>query len=118
MKASVQYNDYRGTAAADKSDHFYLNDFLKGKGIDVNKYNCIGAEFYSGDSLSFACRFLCVDNQSNDEKIMRIGFESKMSFEEFFSLFKRFNVVITLAKGSDYSEWKLADKSIMIDDRE
>ena len=29
MKASVQYNDYLGTAAADGSDWIMLNDYLK-----------------------------------------------------------------------------------------
>lgn len=119
MKASVQYNDYIGTAAADKSDHFYLNDFLKGKGVDVNRYNCIGASFYSGDSGFFGCKFICLDTQSNEQKAVAIAFESKnMSCEEFFSLFKRFNVVLTWAKGSDYSQWELDDNTIMIDDRE
>lgn len=119
MKAITQYNDYLGTAAADKSDHFFLSDYLKGRGVDTERYNPIGVEFYSGDSGYFSYSFICEDTESDEpNKAVKIKFESKDTYEDFFSLFKRFNVIITWAKkGHGYADWELDENSIMIDDR-
>ena len=48
MKASVQYNDYLGTAAADGADWIMLNEYLKQKGVDTSRYEAVGAEFSMG----------------------------------------------------------------------
>lgn len=117
MKARVQYNDYLGTAAADKSDLFSLVDFLKEKGVDVDRYEPIGVDFYSGYSDHISYTFICKDNQNNENKLVKIGFESKCTYEEFFNLFKRFNAIVTWAKGNDYSDYEVDDNTIYIDDR-
>lgn len=114
MKAKVQYNDFLGTSAADFSDDLHLEDYLKSKGVDTDKYYPIGVEFYSGYSSSFQVRFICRE-KGVVGKAIKIGFEQEVSKTEFFNLFKRMNVILTF--GNEYSDWDLDDDPIMIDNR-
>lgn len=119
MKASVQYNDFIGTSAADISDHTNLRDFLDSRGVDTDRYEAIGASFYAGYSDFFTASIICIDNEQStaDKKhIVKIGFESKFDKDEFFDLFKRFDVVIT-KKHDGYHDQEIDDE-ISIDDRE
>lgn len=117
MKASVQYNDYLGTAAADISDWIKLDEYLEQKGVDTNHYEAIGAEFFHGER-SFWASIICIDKESKTpNKAVRISFEKGLSEEEFFSLFKRFEVVITKKYGN-YQDLEVDGDTIMIDDRE
>ena len=117
MKASVQYNDFIGTVAADASDHISLSEYLQKKGVDTTRYEPIGAEFYHGER-SFYGHIICKDNQdARGNYAVKISFEKGISFEEFFRLFKRFDVIITHKHGG-YQDWELQDESICIDDRE
>lgn len=117
MKAQVQYNDFIGTAAADESDHIKLKAFLEKKGVDVERYEPIGAKFYMG-GRNFYGHILCKDHHEERENFaVKISFENGLSCDEFFSLFKRFEVIITLKHGG-YQDWELQNDSIHIDDRE
>ncbi len=117
MKASVQYNDFIGTAAADISDWINLEDYLTQKGIDIERYEPIGTEFYHGERY-FGASIICKDNESeNPQKAVKISFEKGLSTEEFFKLFKRFNVIITKKQG-DYQNWELDEDTIIIDDKD
>lgn len=98
MKASTQYNDFIGTAAADISDHINLEGFLNSRGVDTDRYTPIGANFYHGYADFFSASIICIDsNQSTDEKpyIVQLHFEGDFSHIDFFNLFKRFDVLIT-----------------------
>ena len=118
MKASTQYNDYMGTAAADFADFQTLEAYLKDKGLDTDRYKPIGVELYCGYSNFVNPRFICKDILSEEKKALTFGFENKISITEFLDLFKRFNVVLTWAKGEDYSDWEeLDDDTQYIDDR-
>lgn len=115
MKASVQYEDFIGTAAADISDHSNLNDFLSKHGVDTTRYEAIGASFYSGYSHYISVSIICIDNEqstANKKHIVKLRFESKIEINEFFDLFKRLEVVIT----NSYQDSEI-DESIIIDDR-
>lgn len=118
MKASVQYNDFVGTAAADISDHISLNKFLEDRGVDIERYNAIGAEFYSGEGDFFTASIICEDKQTEvgENPIVSIGFEAEFTSEEFFSLFKRFDVIIAKAHGN-YQNQEIRE-SIDFDDRQ
>lgn len=117
MKACVQYNDYLGTAAADISDHINLRDYLTQKGVDTDRYEPIGAEFYHGERF-FNASIICIDSQSETpDKAVKFGFEKGLTEEEFFNLFKRFEVIVTRKHGG-YQDWELDENTIMIDDRE
>ncbi len=97
MKASVQYNDFKGTAAADISDHIShlggLSQYLKEKGVDIEQYHPVGVDIYHGNSGFFRFSIICQDRQ-NDNNIVKVAFEAKQSLNEFFNLFKRFQVIL------------------------
>ena len=117
MKALVQYNDITGTAAADLSDHTNLNDFLVSRGVNTTQYEAIGASFHSNYNDSFTATIICVDKEqsTNENKyITEISFENEFSKDEFFSLFKRINVVIS--QNSNDHEQEINEK-ITFDDR-
>ena len=114
MKASVQYNDYRGTVAADMSDYTFLSDYLKGRGVDVERYEPIGVRFYSGYSEFVSVDFICIDHQLEERKAVTLKFEKGLSFTEFLDLFKRLEIILTFVKGRDYSDWDLEDNPITV----
>lgn len=119
MKASTQYNDFIGTAAADISDHTDLKKFLSSRGVDTDRYNPIGASFYHGNSDFFSGSIVCVDNEKSTEDkpyIVDISFEDEFSHEEFFNLFKRFDVVVSTKHGGHQD--KDIDEEITFDDRD
>ena len=109
MIASTQYNDLRGTAAADVSD-FYMNslqNYLEKtyEKYDGTRYFCTGFTMWATDSGSKVnvC-FVCYDK--NESKNVIFEPIKEYTFEETFALFKRFNVVI----GTDISEVEVPDE--------
>lgn len=120
MKASVQYNDFVGTSAADISDHTNLVEFLQSKGVDTNQYTPIGASFYHGYSDFFSMSIICVDNkQSTNTKpyIVKLSFDEEISHNDFFELFKRFEVVIT-KKYDNYDSHEISEEVTISADSE
>lgn len=115
MEAKTQYNDYLGTAAADIADGYDLNDFLKSRGVDIERYEAIGAKFYHGYAEFFSASILCIDKESIERKIVSLNFEEKFNHEQFFNLFKRFDVMV-IKKTGDYEKFDI-DDYITIDDR-
>ena len=109
MKASVQYNDIIGTVAADVSDWYSnsLQCFLKKSfaAYDADRYSCRGCTAYIGGSEKVYVSFICLDRESNE--FVKFRSQQSWSFEDFFNLFKRFEIVI----GKDISElpeeWEL-----------
>lgn len=102
MKASVQYNDFKGTAAADISDSISVNfggdtlesfsNFFK---IDKKRFKIVGISFYGTDRPSIS--LLCVDLvQSNKDKehIVSMSLDWNHKKHPLEVLFKRFDVVL------------------------
>lgn len=119
MKATTQYTDFEGTAAADISDHTDLSIFLQSRGVDTTRYDPIGAEFYHGYSDFFSASIICIDNEkstADKPHITSISFEDEFVHSEFFDLFKRFKVIIT-KRHNGYQDREI-DEEITIDDRE
>lgn len=117
MKASVQYNDYLGTAAADFVDSSSLEDYLKRRGVDTERYWPVGVELDAGNDGYVSLGFICLDRERNCQAV-KVCFESKDRLEDFIGLFKRLNVVLTWAKGSDkYADLEPAEDPVYIDDR-
>lgn len=103
MKANVQHHDFFGSAAADISDHTDLQKFLESRGVDTTRFKAVGAGFYNGYEASFSGFIICKDNQKSTEdrdQLIRLNFEKEITRDEFFSLFKRFEVLITSKHGS------------------
>lgn len=99
MIASVQYNDLRGTAAADIADG-YMNSLQKYlmdtyEKYDSDRYVCHGCTMYicgQREVPSISLSFLCWDKET--EKFVRFYPHKEIDLNEAFSLFKRFEVVI------------------------
>ena len=115
MIASVQYNDLRGTAAADVSD--YVNNSLQSylektfERYDGERYFCNGCKIWiSGDSIDekVFIHFICYDRADN--KYVRITPNKEYRYKELFDLFKRFEVVI----GVDINEIEVNENDDII----
>ncbi|WP_162055131.1 hypothetical protein [Pontibacter pamirensis] len=102
MKANVQHHDFFGSAAADISNNTNLQKFLESKRVDTTRYEAVGAGFNGGHEGSFSGFIICKDKQKSTEDrdhIIRLSFEEAISKDEFFSLFKRFEVLIASKDG-------------------
>ncbi|GAB3527679.1 hypothetical protein GCM10027443_04520 [Pontibacter brevis] len=102
MKANVHHHDFFGSAAADISERITLQKFLESKGVDTERYEAVGAGFDVGQEEPFSGFIICRDNQKSTEErdqLIRLHFEKEINQEEFFSLFKRFEVLLTATKG-------------------
>lgn len=113
MIASVQYNDLRGTAAADVSDSLNnsLQNYLvsKYKSYDGHRYFCNGCTMWISNGGSVALSFICYDKEEG--KYLRFLPERDYTYQEAFNLFKRFEVVV----GVDINEIEINcddDKSL------
>lgn len=112
MKAEVQYNDLMGTAAADITD-FSLNSLEKYltdhfENYDTERYFCVGCRMYIAGqtSTTVSFRFICFDKE--EHKYVYLCPVNDMSYEEAFSLFKRFDVV--LGSNESISEIVVSDE--------
>ena len=112
MIAKVQYNDLTGTAAADITD-FSLNSLEKYltdhfENYDTERYFCVGCWLNLGGqtSTTVSIRFICLDKE--ERKYVYLCPINDMSYEEAFSLFKRFDVV--LGRSESISEIDVSDE--------
>ena len=115
MKATTKYNDLIGTSAADISDNISFKDFLASRNVDTDRFEAIGAKFFSGYNNYFSVYIICIDKAKSTEKnkhIVELTFEENFGLNEFFNLFKRFEVVVS-QKFSNYQEEKI-EESIRI----
>lgn len=108
MEAKVQYNDLRGSAAADVSDFYhnslqtYLTDSYKG--YDGERYYCEGFTLWAGNqgpktvNVGFVCR------DKIEGKYVKFIPEN-YTYDQLFNLFKRFNVVM----GTDIESVQVSD---------
>lgn len=101
MKADVQYNDFKGTAAADISDFLGskygddLDSFGKYFKIDETRFKVIGISIYGTDS--FYISFLCVDkvkSTSDKEHIVSMSIDIEDDRDILDFLFKRLHIVL------------------------
>lgn len=103
MIAKVQYNDLTGTAAADITD-FSLNSLEKYltdhfDNYDTGRYFCVGCRLYIAgqSSNTVSILFICLDKE--EHKYVYLCPVEDMSYEEAFSLFKRFDIVLGSNEG-------------------
>ncbi|WP_434707232.1 hypothetical protein J3P75_14855 [Pseudomonas sp. R1-1] len=108
--ASVQYNDFKGTAAADHHDVNTIHKYLANKGLLKEGESLVGIETYSTelagksqvtdiDVTILATEYEGYENvkaavySGEPLKVRKIRFE--MPIVEFFTLFKRFQISIS-----------------------
>jgi len=101
MKATVSYNDFVGTAAADISDALseYEGDTLKSIGkyfkLDENRFEIVGLSIYG--TSDFSISLICVDKtESTEEKahIVSMMYDVNNNKEILDILFKRLDIVL------------------------
>ncbi|EMB4112327.1 hypothetical protein ACUNI9_20265 [Serratia sp. IR-2025] len=89
FKASAQYDDWKGSAAADDADQEDFSDLLRAKGILKEGEVVKGISFYSG------VHFLSVSAFITDEEYGLRRERIEITLEEFFKTFKRFSIYIS-----------------------
>jgi len=112
MEANVQYNDFKGTAAADISDSLSvklsgdsLESFADFFNLDKSRFKIIGISFHGGKAPSIS--LLCVDLEvSTTEKEDIVSMSIDWSHEEhpIDLLFKSFEVVLHEKFDEKYSQ--------------
>ena len=82
LKASVQYDDLVGTAAADGHESLSnIREFLKSKGVDVDKNEPVGIELYGWEGR-IGVRFICKE-QGN--QLVASELKDSLSLTDLFS---------------------------------
>ncbi|MEE3316677.1 MAG: hypothetical protein VX202_02865 [Pseudomonadota bacterium] len=105
--AHVQYDDYKGTVAADRSDESSLVEMLREKGIVNAGERLVALRFSFWENPSRAIEEISLiaylvngELKQEHEELRAIDFEIPVS--EFFRYFKRFDLVMS-ANGVDLS---------------
>lgn len=128
FKASVQYGDFSGTAAADNADRDYgLWNYLEDKGLIKENEFLIATRLWVGENLSGkqgqvtvkAYVFDCSKPEHDNVKAAIDGMDDpipvrevnvELTLEEFVCLFKRFSVTLTRPSlNIDNREYKLVE---------
>lgn len=99
MKASVQYNDYRGTTAADRSDYLgthisQLTEIIVNTfeiPLEADGYEYIGVSVY-GIEVEDVCATFYFRNKETKEVVK--NFKSSVTMQSILNLFKRFEFQI------------------------
>jgi hypothetical protein len=120
FKASVQYDDLKGSAAADNADMADAAKWLKNNG-HINDEYVVGISMWAGENHGthrdpVSVKFLVsplngYDNipemlQSNNEPIQVKEIRIDMNIADFFALFKRLEITLSnggLIEGKTYT---------------
>ena len=117
MKANVQYNDFKGTVAADISDFIGSpggNDLKSiGKYFNINqeRFTVVGLSIYGTEK--FFISLICVDKEKsipNKEHIVSMSCEIKNEKEIISILFKRLHIVLHDKLDEKYPNMKYDDE--------
>ncbi|WP_334026384.1 hypothetical protein [Burkholderia gladioli] len=109
FRASTQYEDWLGSASADRSDSTTLTDLLLERGLRTAEEFVVGAELSVGDNhdntigrttvTAYLAEGAGFDNalqafeQARPPKLRKVQVD--LSLEEFVCLFKRFSVTLS-----------------------
>ena len=99
MKANVQYNDYRGTTAADRSDYLethvsQLSEIIVNTfeiPVEADDYEYVGVSVY-GTEVEDVCATFFFRNKETKEVVKY--FISSVAMQSVLNLFKRFEFQI------------------------
>ncbi|WP_109849543.1 hypothetical protein [Proteus sp. CA142267] len=109
FNANVQYDDYKGTTAADKQDINDVYKYLEKKQQRNKNEFIVGISLYAHDlalnpAYELSVRFFLSDLQGESDVPTLIKSKNPlsvkevkidMSYREFFQLFKRFNLTLS-----------------------
>lgn len=120
FRAGVQYNDLKGTAAADRHDNRDFSNYLKEKGLIRDGESLIGIELWSGEVhgtvqdkpvyvtalVSSGEKYDTIHEEVMSGQPVQVRkIELEMNLNEFFGLFKRFAISIS---GFDLTDREIA----------
>ncbi|MEQ1950565.1 hypothetical protein [Mesorhizobium sp. CN2-181] len=105
FEAGVQYNDWKGTVAADEADNKSIQSFFRERcGLGKDSY-VVGIRMHEHtSSRGMWVRAIVADGEGFDDVNTQITaegtlrfkeFDLELSYDEFFKLFKRFSLVLT-----------------------
>lgn len=111
LSASVQYNDWKGTAAADNADQTSFAKLLESKGVlDRKTEFLVATSLFIGENHNGKVEAPFIDAliapynnmdaaqanlSANSDPLHLRRVSVELTLEEFIGLFKRFNVVLT-----------------------
>ena len=111
LQASAQYNDWKGTSAADNLDRNDLIDLLEKRGLlDRDNEFLVGIKLFIGENhggqtkppyihcLIYSeetCQNVAESIKSQQGPLNLKSVDIELTIEEFLGLFKRFSVVLT-----------------------
>ena len=112
FSAGVQYNDFKGTVAADISDNVALADFLVSLGKAEQDERVVGFRIASGENrgtpvgeVSLVAYLLrSVEFEPKPAAVRAV--EVRISPGEALAFFKRFDLVVT-RRGVDFSDTEI-----------
>ena len=104
FKASAQYDDWKGTAAADDADQNSMSRYLDAKGLKTaNQFLIASSLWVSAQSVSITAYLFdkpdydtvsaALDAITGPIPVHKVDVE--VSLEEYFAFFKRFSVMHT-----------------------
>ncbi|NVJ62198.1 MAG: hypothetical protein HWE27_17560 [Gammaproteobacteria bacterium] len=115
FEASVQYNDFKGSVAADNADQVSATKWLMENGhLDIDTECVLGIEASVGEvhgqfngqvSVSFFIGKQIEQGDVREEPIEVKRVSLSMAINEFIALFKRFNVCIAKEKAFDRKQY-------------
>ncbi len=88
----MQYNDFKGTSAADFRDFSSLDDFAKKFGIDTTKFVPRGISLYCSYDTFVSVSIICEDSE-RENKLISISLPD-MPISDFLNQFKRLHVML------------------------
>ncbi|MPS66887.1 MAG: hypothetical protein E2586_00095 [Novosphingobium sp.] len=106
--AGVQYNDFKGTAAADISDNFALADYLVSLGKAEESERVLGFRITSGENRGIPVTevslvaYLLRSAEFEPAPATVRAVEVRVTPGEALAFFKRFDLVVT-RRGVDFS---------------
>jgi hypothetical protein len=96
MKATVQYNDLKGSVAVDIADEYScsLQNYLESnfKSYDGSRFAFKGLKLFIGDHGTPSITFYCVDCKTS--QLHSFITKDFYKFQQAFGLFKRFEVIL------------------------
>jgi hypothetical protein len=115
LEASVNYGDYKGTAAADRHDQRDLSDLAQKYGIDTERYFVFGVDVSIGETRGDKLAHTFVNILATDTQVVKaasvdfiseyvaehqghlpyVSLRIDASLEEVLLAFKRFNFVLS-----------------------
>ncbi|WP_312283933.1 hypothetical protein [Candidatus Igneacidithiobacillus taiwanensis] len=120
FQATVQYNDFKGSAAADRTDQDDINNWLEKNGLKRDGEFLLGISFFAGENYGehkeISVEFLfATQGEHNSVKEMIEAHNgpvfvrrvtTDMPIAQFLGLFKRFSVSLSprgMLDGRDYT---------------